>query len=68
MSEPLGACHLMVLAVEGATDAIFGRPRSRSPYRPRSAEWEAWTLGHDVACELLELYGSQECARWLEAA
>jgi hypothetical protein len=62
-----GALDVAFIAVEGACDRIFGRPRQANPYSYESARdgFEGWLFGWDEAGFQLELRGAQEAARWL---
>ncbi len=57
-------------AIEGAVDAILGRPREHNPYSTTHAREyaSAWELGWTEARELLEMRGAEEIARWLGEA
>ena len=62
--------RLATIAVEGAADFFFGRPRQANPYCPTYArdQHEAWSLGWDDARWYLDIRGVEECARWLGAS
>lgn len=57
------------ICVEGAVDAVLGRPRAENPYSRESAfeHWFAWNEGWDEGTELFEMRGREEAARWLAA-
>ena len=56
-----------LIAIEGAVDAILGRPRKHNPYCATHApsHASAWDLGWVEATELLEDRGQEEATRWL---
>jgi hypothetical protein len=58
---------LLLIAIEGAVDRFYGRPRGVNPYDFTfgRACWEAWLLGWDEADFLLDVQGREEAARWL---
>ena len=58
---------LVSIAIEGACDRWFGRPKTQNPYSFANARewWEAWDLGWSDADWLIDVRGQEETARWL---
>ena len=58
------------VAIAGAVDRVWGRPRTLNPYSQVGARsyWEAWLLGWDQADFMLESRGRREATRWLREA